>query len=75
MDFIHNSQVLEGNEGIVLIAEETWGCIWEELIVNKKGLKTFLDREGVEERDYSFSPEMLEAMLIELDRLLGTKYG
>jgi hypothetical protein len=68
------AQVLEGNEGIDLIAEETWGCIWEELIVNKKGLKTFLDREGVEERDYSFSPEMLEAMLIELDRLLE-KYG
>ena len=25
----------------------------------KKGLKTFIDREGVEERDYNFSEEML----------------
>ena len=64
------AKVLEGNEGIPLIAEEAWGCIWEELIVHKKGLKTFLDRDGISERDYSFSPEMLEEMLTEYDRLL-----
>jgi hypothetical protein len=40
------------------------------LIVNKKGLKTFIDREGVEERDYNFSGEMLAEMLHELDRLI-----
>ena len=54
--------------------EEIWGCIWTELIINKKGLKTFIDREGVTERDYSFSQEMLAEMLIELDRLIE-KYG
>ena len=53
-----------------LIDEEAWMCIWTELIVNKKGLKTFIDREGVEERDYNFSGEMLAEMLHELDRLI-----
>lgn len=42
--------------------------------MNKKGLKTFIDREGVQERDYNFSEEMLDEMLTELDRLI-VKYG
>ncbi len=53
-----------------VIEEEAWQCIWTELIVNKKGLKTFIDREGITERDYNFSTEMLEEMLNELDRLI-----
>ena len=57
-----------------VIEEEVWECIWTELIVNKKGLKTFIDREGVTERDYSFSAEMLSEMLHELDRLID-KYS
>ncbi len=57
-----------------VIEEEAWECIWTELIVNKKGLKTFIDREGVTERDYSFSAEMLSEMLNELDRLIN-KYS
>ena len=57
-----------------VINEETWPCIWTELIVNKKGLKTFIDREGITERDYNFSEEMLSEMLIELDRLIA-KYS
>lgn len=57
-----------------LIEEEAWECIWEELIVKKKGLKTFIDREGTTERDYNFSEEMLTNMIKELTRLI-TKYG
>jgi hypothetical protein len=56
-----------------VLDEEVWQCIWTELIVNKKGLKTFIDREGLEERDYSFSEQMLADMINELDRLI-TKY-
>lgn len=70
------AQTLEGEEGIgdYLIAEEAWQCIWTELIIKKKGLKTFIDREGIEERDYNFSTDMLSEMLHELDRLIE-KYG
>ena len=53
-----------------IIEEDAWECIWTELIVNKKGLKTFIDREGVEERDYNFSEEMLTEMIHELNRLI-----
>ena len=53
-----------------MIEEDAWECIWTELIVHKKGLKTFIDREGVVERDYNFSEEMLSEMIHELDRLV-----
>mmetsp|Transcript_29061 Transcript_29061/g.33762 ORF Transcript_29061/g.33762 Transcript_29061/m.33762 type:complete len:290 (-) Transcript_29061:181-1050(-) len=70
------AQVLEGRTGIkdFLIEEEAWECIWTELIVNKKGLKTFIDREGLEERNYNFSEEMLVDMIEELNRLIA-KYS
>ena len=63
---------LQGKRGIsdYLIAEEDWACIWEELIINKKGAKTFLDREGIEEREYNFSEEMLDEMIHEVDRMI-----
>lgn len=53
-----------------LIDERAWSCIWEELIVNRKGEKTFLDRPGYADRNYNFSEEMLNAMISELDRLI-----
>ena len=70
------AEILQSNPGYEdwLIEEEAWECIWEELILKKKGLKTFIDREGVEERDYNFSAEMLTKMIEELTRLI-TKYG
>lgn len=70
------AQVLMNNEKMAqwVISEDAWHCVWEELIVNRKGLKTFLDRPGFVEADYNFSAEMLEEMLHELDRLI-TKYG
>ncbi len=58
-----------------VIEEEAWECIWTELIINKKGLKTFIDREGLNETSYNFSEEMLEAMLAELDRLIQKYSG
>lgn len=44
------------------------------MIVNKKGVKTFLDRVGVENRDYNFSEEFLVPMITEYDRLIA-KYS
>ena len=71
------AQVLENRTGIedYLIPEDAWECIWSELIVNKKGLKTFIDREGVEERDYNFSEPMLNDMIQELERLISKYNG
>lgn len=59
-----------------VIEPEAWDCIWNELIVNKKGARTILDRPNTNytSDDYNFSAEMLEKMLNELDRLL-TKYS
>jgi len=70
------AQVLVNKTGFddSLIPEDAWECIWTELIINKKGLKTFIDRDGFSERDYNFSEEMLEGMITELTRLI-TKYG
>ena len=66
------AEVLMGQQGTSdhMIEEEAWECVWTELIVNKKGLKTFIDREGITERDYNFSEEMLTEMITELDRLI-----
>ena len=60
--------------GDYVIEQETWDCIWSELIENGKGLKTVYDRPGFVESDYNFSAEMLEEMIHELDRLI-TKYS
>ena len=70
------ARALKDKEGVkdFLMSEDAWECVWTELIVNKKGVKTFLDREGLEERDYNFSEEMLDAMLVEVNRLI-TKYS
>jgi len=67
--------VLLGKPGIsdYLIEQDAWDCIWDELIVKKKGVKTFLDR-GTDEHDYNFSAEMLVEMVHELNRMI-TKYS
>ncbi len=51
--------------GQYLIDESVWECLWNELVVKRKGYKTFVDREGIEERTYNFSPEMLTEMISE----------
>ena len=68
--------ILKGKPGIsdYLIDDDAWNCIWTEIIVNKKGEKNFLYREGQDERNYNFSEEMLGEMLNEFDRLIQ-KYG
>jgi len=70
------AKALEGKHGIdeYLIDESIWECIWTELIISKKGMKTFVDSDGITKRDYNFSSEILEKMMHELDRLL-TKYS
>ena len=66
------AKVLESRTGIEdwLIPEDAWECIWSELVVHKKGVKTFIDRKGIAERDYNFSTEMLNGMIDELDRMI-----
>ena len=63
---------LKGKEGVTdyLIEEGAWECIWSELIVRKKGVKTFLDREGLTERSYNFGGDMILLMVHEVDRLI-----
>ena len=69
------AEVLMNNDKMsqYVIAEETWDCIWTELIVKGKGLKTVKDRPNAE-AEYNFSEEMLEEMIHELDRVI-TKYS
>ena len=58
-----------------VIESEAWHCIWDELIVKGKGLKTVYDRPGgLVEDSYNFSAEMLDEMIHELDRLIA-KYS
>mmetsp|Transcript_35051 Transcript_35051/g.73945 ORF Transcript_35051/g.73945 Transcript_35051/m.73945 type:complete len:524 (+) Transcript_35051:2-1573(+) len=61
--------------GKYVIAQEAWDCIWEELILRGKGVKTVYDRPGFNEHDYNFSAEMLEGMIRELDRLIAKYSG
>ena len=68
------AKTLDNKVGINVIAEEARECIWRELIINKKGYKTFLDREGLPESSYPFTEELLEEMIHELERLI-TKYS
>ena len=70
------AKLLESSIGVkdYLIPEDAYECIWTELIINKKGLKTFIDREGLTERSYYFSEEMIESMVNQLNRLI-TKYS
>mmetsp|Transcript_12781 Transcript_12781/g.27178 ORF Transcript_12781/g.27178 Transcript_12781/m.27178 type:complete len:443 (+) Transcript_12781:230-1558(+) len=70
------AQVLlnDARMGEYVIHERAWNCVWEELIVNGKGLKTVYDRPGFQESDYNFSQEMLEEMIKELSRLIS-KYS
>ena len=66
------AMALQNHTGIseYLIEEEAWECVWGELIINRKGVKTILDRDDLTEVDYNFSEEMLGEMLHELDRLI-----
>lgn len=71
---IANILLADSRTGQYVIDEEAWDCVWEELIVRGKGLKTVYDRPGFVENDYDFSKEMLEEMISQLSRLI-TKYS
>mmetsp|Transcript_379 Transcript_379/g.816 ORF Transcript_379/g.816 Transcript_379/m.816 type:complete len:508 (-) Transcript_379:146-1669(-) len=71
---IANVLLNDDRMGQFMISNSAWRCVWRELIVNKKGLKTVYDRPGNQESDYNFSEEMLTAMIVELNRLIE-KYG
>jgi len=66
--------LLQSLDGVqdYLIAEDAWDCIWNELVVNRKG--SMMDREKYNLEDYVFPRHILEAMLDELNRLI-TKYS
>jgi len=70
---IANVLLEDDRTGDYVIAPEAWDCIWDELIVKKKGLKIIDDRPEPEE-EYNFSEEMLDLMVHELERLI-TKYS
>jgi len=70
------AEVLLNKAGVedYLISDDAWECVWNELLVEKKGFNTFIDRKQMDDRDYNFSEEMLNLMITELDRLLS-KYS
>uniref|UniRef100_A0A7S2IES7 Uncharacterized protein n=1 Tax=Helicotheca tamesis TaxID=374047 RepID=A0A7S2IES7_9STRA len=68
------AKLIEGKAGMNVIGAEARGCIWRELVINKKGHKTKVDRTGYGETEYSFTADQLDAMLAELERLIG-KYS
>jgi len=46
---------LDGLQGIDVIAEEARDCIWEEVIIRRKGVRTMRDRTGPKKEAYGFS--------------------
>merc|ERR1712085_142155 len=70
------AEVLHNDErmGQYVIAQEAWDCIWAELIQRGKGVRTVANRPGFVESDYNFSAEMLEEMILELNRVI-VKYS
>lgn len=63
--------ILNSLDGVqdYVIPEDAWQCIWEELLVNKKG--SMMDRENYDIDDYEFPRFLVEAMLEELNRLVS----
>ena len=62
MDFIGYAEqvklaaAVEGKQGIDIIAEEARDCIWEEVIIRRKGVRTMRDRTGPKKEAYDFTP-------------------
>jgi len=56
-------------KGVDVIEDEAWTCIWEELLVRRKGPRTMLDRVGPPAEAFNFTTEEYVEMLIELNRL------
>lgn len=65
------AKVVNGTEGFDswMIDEEAWECVWSELIIERKGAKTFLDKE-IDYDSYTYSFEMKNEMWHQIDRLI-----
>ena len=61
-------------ERINVIAPEARACIWDELMIHKKGLRNMRDCAGPAKSVYKFKLEYLNEMIVELTRL-KTKYS
>ncbi|KAL7539020.1 hypothetical protein ACHAXR_008974 [Thalassiosira sp. AJA248-18] len=58
-----------------VISHQAWDCMWAELILHKKGPKAMYDESrGYVDREYNFSVDMLDGMILELNRLIA-KYS
>jgi len=66
------AQVVNGTEGFDewMIEEEAWECIWRELIIEKKGITTFLDKATLDYDSYTYSFEMKNEMWHQTNRLI-----
>lgn len=73
---IAQALLIDSRTGQYVIEQETWECIWNELLVARVGPKMVDDRPGYETMytDYNFSAEMLLTMIDELNRLIA-KYN
>jgi hypothetical protein len=67
------AELVNGTEGFQdwMIEEEAWECIWNELVTERKGIKTFLDRVTLDYESYTFSFELRNEMHNELERLIA----
>lgn len=52
-----------------MIEEEAWACIWEELVIHRKGIPTFQDRD-IDYESYTYSFELKNEMYHQINRLI-----
>ena len=51
------------------VPRRAWECIWSELVVERKGINSFLDRIGLDYESYTFSFKLRNEMWNEVNRL------
>mmetsp|Transcript_19270 Transcript_19270/g.28393 ORF Transcript_19270/g.28393 Transcript_19270/m.28393 type:complete len:689 (+) Transcript_19270:122-2188(+) len=66
------AELINGTDGFEdwMIEEEAWECVWNELVVEKKGIKTFRDRVDLDYDSYTYSFELKNEMWNEVNRLI-----
>ena len=65
------ANTIDTKEGMEVVEDEASRCVWEELIIRKKVLKTYVYQEGFGEYEYIFTEEHLQAILDELSRIIS----
>ena len=68
------ANMTDRKEGVKVIQDEPRRCVWEELIIWKKGLKKYVDQKWVGEYEYIFTEEQLQSMVDELSKIIS-KYS